>query len=435
MYTTAVNDLMLLFLFLMIGVVLRQIIKPLRKLYLPSGLIGGAAALIMGPQVLNLFAMPDTWSSMASPMINIVLTTTLFGIAINKSKMKSYAGAISSNMLSYFSQMLVGILAGVGLQKIWKGLPESWGVMTVFTYWGGHGAATSSGTLFEELGVEGMLSIGLILATLGLIVAMVAGMFWVNVGVRRGWARALDKGGNSRERKNDYVLPEEQKSLGRATIASDSINGLALQMCFVFLSMWLGSVIFGGIAKVIPAAQNIPSLLYGIVGAIIVWFFLTRTHLDKYADKAAVDNIGGVALEICICSATATLNLSFFATYLAPILIHMVIIILLMSLLCMVFMRRWFGKDWFPLALMFFGAGCGSTPSGLALARCVDPDVKTESWEAFGVAQVCFVPCTSVFVAIWPVIAVNNLWILVGIGAAVTIVTILFNELFVRKQR
>ena len=72
MYTTAVNDLMLLFLFLMIGVVLRQIIKPLRKLYLPSGLIGGAAALIMGPQVLNLFAMPDTWSSMASPMINIV---------------------------------------------------------------------------------------------------------------------------------------------------------------------------------------------------------------------------------------------------------------------------------------------------------------------------------------------------------------------------
>lgn len=35
MYTTAVNDLMLLFLFLMIGVVLRQIIKPLRKLYLP----------------------------------------------------------------------------------------------------------------------------------------------------------------------------------------------------------------------------------------------------------------------------------------------------------------------------------------------------------------------------------------------------------------
>ena len=88
-----------------------------------------------------------------------------------------------------------------------------------------------------------------------------------------------------------------------------------------------GAQIFGLIERFIPAASNIPSLLYGIVGAIIVWAILTRTGLDKYADKTAVDNIGGVALEICICSATATLNLNFFAENLAPILIHMVIVI------------------------------------------------------------------------------------------------------------
>ena len=88
---------------------------------------------------------------------------------------------------------------------------------------------------------------------------------------------------------------------------------------------------------------------------------LTKTGLDKYADKTAVDNIGGVALEIFICSATATLNLNFFAENLAPILIHMLIVVAWMSFLCMFLMRRWFGKDWFPLALMFFGAGCGST--------------------------------------------------------------------------
>ena len=61
-----------------------------------------------------------------------------------------------------------------------------------------------------------------------------------------------------------------------------------------------------------------------------------------------------------------------------------------------------------------------------ALARCVAPDVKTESWEAFGVSQGCFVPFTSTFVSIWPVIAVRNLWILVGIGVAVTVGTIIF---------
>lgn len=436
MFTTAVDELVLLFIFLLIGAVLRNVIKPLRSLYLPSGLIGGAIALILGPQVLGVITIPENWPSMASPMINIVLTTTLFGIAISKEKMKSYAGAISANLTSYFSQLAVGVVAAIGLQKIWTGLPRQWGVMTVFTYWGGHGAATSSGTLFEELGVDGMLSIGLILATLGLVIAMLAGMVWVNIGVRKGWAPALDQGKKGQGgRKNDYIPEQEQKSLGKARMASDSINGLALQMCFVFLSMWLGGLIFGGLAKAIPATKDIPSLLYGIVGAIIVWTVMRKTGTDKYADKVAVDNIGGVALEICICSATATLDLNFFATYLIPILIHMAIIIVLMSVLCMVFMRRWFGENWFPLALMFYGAGLGSTPSGLALARCVDPDVKTESWEAFGVSQGCFVPFTSTFVAIWPVIAVKNLWILVGIGVAVTVVTVVFNEILLKKKK
>lgn len=436
MFTTAVDELVLLFIFLLIGAVLRNVIKPLRSLYLPSGLIGGAIALILGPQVLGVITIPENWPSMASPMINIVLTTTLFGIAISKEKMKSYAGAISANLTSYFSQLAMGVVAAIGLQKIWTGLPKEWGVMTVFTYWGGHGAATSSGTLFEELGVDGMLSIGLILATLGLVIAMLAGMVWVNIGVRKGWAPALDLGKKGQGgRKNDYIPEAEQKSLGKARMASDSINGLALQMCFVFLSMWLGGLIFGGLAKVIPATKDIPSLLYGIVGAIIVWTVMRKTGTDKYADKVAVDNIGGVALEICICSATATLDLNFFATYLIPILIHMAIIIVLMSVLCMVFMRRWFGENWFPLALMFYGAGLGSTPSGLALARCVDPDVKTESWEAFGVSQGCFVPFTSTFVAIWPVIAVKNLWILVGIGVAVTVVTVVFNEMLLKKKK
>ena len=81
MFTTAVDELILLFVFLLAGFILRQLIKPLQKLYLPAGLIGGALALILGPQVLGLFQTPENWPSMASPMINIVLTTTLFGTA------------------------------------------------------------------------------------------------------------------------------------------------------------------------------------------------------------------------------------------------------------------------------------------------------------------------------------------------------------------
>lgn len=439
-FSVATDELAILMVFLLIGLVLRQLIKPLQKLFLPAGLIGGTLALVLGPQVLGLIEVPATWSGMATPMINVVLTCTMFGTILNKSKIKSYAGAINLILLTYFAQMIVGTLAGIGLSKVWTDLPYSWGVMSVFTYWGGHGAATTAGTLFEDMGINGMLSLGIILATLGLIVAMVAGMVVVNIGVRRGWATNMSGGKGDEAVDNGYVPREHQKSLGRATVSSDAVNGLALQLCFVLLSMWLGKMIFTNLAKVpvAPVAtvmSKIPALLYGIVGAAIVWAVMCKLKLDKYADKEAVDNISGVALEICICSATATLNLELFASFLAPILIHMCIIIALMSFICIVLVRRWFKKDWFELCLMAFGQGHGSTPSGLALARCVDPDHKAANcWEGFGVALGCVTPITSALAAILPILAVQSQWIPVGIGAAVTLACILFGELVVRRQ-
>lgn len=48
--------------------------------------------------------------------------------------------------------MAVGIIAAVALQKIWTGLLKEWGVMTVFTYWGGYGAAVSIDSIvFNEV--------------------------------------------------------------------------------------------------------------------------------------------------------------------------------------------------------------------------------------------------------------------------------------------
>ena len=439
-FSVAVDDLALLLVFLLIGLVLRQLIKPLQKLFLPAGLVGGALALILGPQVLGVIDIPSTWSGMATPMINVVLTCTMFGTVLNAGKIKSYAGSINLIILTYFAQMVVGTLVGIGLSKVWTDLPYSWGVMSVFTYWGGHGAATTAGTLFEDLGVDGMLSLGIILATLGLIVAMVAGMAVVNFGVRKGWATNLIKKPVGEKVTISALIPkEQQKPLGHATVSSDAVNGLALQLCFVLLSMWLGKVIFKGLAKVPvePVASvmgMIPSLLYGIVGAAIVWAIMCKTHLDGYADKEAVDNISGVALEICICSATATLNLELFASFLAPILIHMVCIIALMTFICVFLVRRWLKKDWFELCLMAFGQGHGSTPSGLALARCVDPDHKSSSWEAFGVALGCVTPITSALAALLPILAVQSQWIPVGIGAAVTIACLLFGELVIRRK-
>ena len=431
-----VNDLAVLMVFLLLGFALREIVKPLQKLFLPAGLIGGAVALILGPQVLGWVTLPESWSGMASPMINIVLTCLMFGTALNKGKIKSYLGAVVIIVLTYFAQMFFGTLAGIGLSKVWAGLPEAWGMMSIFTYWGGHGAGASAGALFEDLGADGMLSIGLILATLGLIVAMVVGMLLVNIAVRKGAATNLPIGADGKAMTvSGPIPPEKQKSLGSATASSDAINGLALQLGIILFCMWFGGKLFQLIQLGIPSASKIPSLLYGIVGALIVWPLMRALHLDGYANKTAMNNISGVALEICICSATATLNLQMFADYLVPILIHMVVIILVMVFICIFLTKRWIKKDWLELGLLFFGQGTGSAPSGMALGRCVDPDTKNKTaWEGFGIATGVFSPVSSVLVAIMPMLAMQSVWIPVGIGGAVTVLCLLVGELVSRKN-
>ncbi len=435
--SVAVDDIGLLLIFVMAGMLLRKVCPPLKKLFLPAGLIGGALALILGPQVLGLISIPETWSGMATPMINIVVTATIFGSTINKDKMKSFSGAIIIIILTYFSQMFVGTLTGMGLSKIWTGMPEGWGILASFTYWGGHGAAATAGNVFEEYGREGMLSLGIIMATLGLIIAMVAGMVMVNFGVRRGWGKNVQKAVGGKV-ESDILPADKRRPIGMSTVSTDAVSPLAVQLGLILLSILLGKLIVTNLAKVPfePAANlfsKFPSLIYGIIGAIIIWPLMRKLNIDSLADKASISSISGVALEICIASATATLNLKLFASYVVPILIHMVVIVALMTFICFILLPRWIKKDWFELALMAYGQGHGSTPSGLALARCVDPDSKTGAWEAFGVALGVVTPFTSMFSAIIPLLAVRSIWIAVGLGLAVTVVCLVLGETVLRK--
>jgi ESS family glutamate:Na+ symporter len=434
MFNTVFNDLIFLSVFLLIGVVIREVVKPLQKLFIPASVIGGLIALILGQQVLGFVELPETFSSMPGPMINFVLAAMIFGTTMNKSKVKRYFGTTNMLCMTYFAQLFVGVGAGLILSKIWPSLPKSWGVMSVFCFWGGHGAASSAGALFQELGVEGNLAMGIILATLGLITAIIFGMMLINWGVRKGYAKEVNKNSNDPSFYGGIIPKEKQPSLGKATVSSNGINGLALQIALIMLSMFVGAKLFGFLKEIIPALSNVPSLLYGIVGAGIIWGIMCKTHLDGYANKETINSLSGIALEVCVCSAVATLDIAVVSTYIVPILIFTTIIVSLMAVICVFFGKRYLDMDWFEIVLILFGQGLGSTPTGFALARCVDPETKTTAWEAIGVAVGVFAPISSMLVAILPVIAMKSDFILMGIGIVVFTLNVILGELFLKKK-
>lgn len=141
---TFCNDMLLLAVFMLLGFFIREYVKPLQKLFLPSSLIGGLVILILGPQILNMVPVPETYAKVPNVLIDIVMASLVFGVNFNRDRIGSYLDYICVPMTAYGMQMCVGTGLGYLLSKIWPGLPKGWGIMGVFSFHGGHGTASAA---------------------------------------------------------------------------------------------------------------------------------------------------------------------------------------------------------------------------------------------------------------------------------------------------
>lgn len=413
------NDLIFFGIFLLIGFFVRELVKPLQKLFLPASLIGGVIALIMGQQVLGFVEVPSSFSSLSGTLINVIMAALVFGVTINKERIASYMDYCFVCGGLYFMQMFVGVILGVLLIKVWPGLPEGWGVMGLFSFHGGHGTASSAGAVFEGIGLADNMTVGMVLSTFGLIIAMTIGMVIVNLGIRKGWATYVKEPKKQPPWFYGGKLPEtEKKPVGKTVTSSISINHFALQSCWLFLSAWIGQKLFWIVGFVWPGVSALPTLMQGIIGAAILWPILCKLHLDDYVDLKAISQISGMCLEVVVLTAMATLNLKFVATFITPLLIYTLICCSLTATMAILCCRRFCKHEWFEKACMIFGMGTGTTATGLALVRSMDPNSESCAGDAHGIFSALF--CWSnAFVGLTPVwLITGQTGLCIGIGVA-----------------
>ncbi|MBC8536415.1 sodium/glutamate symporter [Feifania hominis] len=415
------EDLVIFGLLLLAGFAVREIIKPIRKLYLPASLIGGAIGLILGPQICGIIPQPESFSSFSGTLINLMLTGIVFGVVINKDKVTSYLDYSVANQSVYGMQMTLGPVVGLLLATIWTSLPESWGIMGLYAFHGGHGTAATAGALFEELGVADNQTAGAVLATIGLIVAMTIGMAVVNFGIRKGWAKYVKEPQSQPAWALGGPLPKEKRtSIGTTVTNSIGINHLALQLSWLFLSYFVGKWLIKGLTMLWPAASNIPSMLYGILGAMIVWPLLKKLKLDCYVDKQTISQLCSLCMEIIVLTVVATLNLKFLAANIVPILIYSVILVAMTLFLSFYLPYRFAEDEWFEKGCMIFGHTTGTGATGFALLRAVDPESKSSVGDAHGVysALSCWQNALPAVVPIW---MMSGIALTVGVGGAMLV--------------
>lgn len=429
------NDMLLLAVFMLVGFFVRELVKPVQKLFLPASLIGGLVLLLLGPQMIGVVDVPASFSSLPSVMIDIVMAATVFGVTINKDKIGSYLDYSCATMTSYGMQLGVGVALGWLLKKFWPGLPQGWGVMGVFSFHGGHGTAAAAGAAFEKLGNDGNMAVGMVLSTLGLIVSMAVGMIMVNYGLRKGWGTYV----KTPKKQPDYfyggVLPEEKRTPSGHTVTTGiSINHLALQVAWLLTALFIGRKLFGFLGTYIEFFAGLPSVLHGIFGGAILWKILKTTKLDKYVDLKTVKMASGFCLEITVFTAMATLNLDFVTTYMVPVLIYTLTLCALTVPIVFYLIYRFCKDEWFEKACMAFGAATGNSSTGLALVRAVDPDLQSSAGDTHGVYS-ALMSWKDIFVGLTPVWLMSGIGLTCGVGMAIMVGFTVVGFLFFDRRK
>lgn len=385
------SDVILFGLLLMAGVIIRELIPPLQKALLPSCLIGGFLGLILGQQVLGLITIPQTFSDVTSYGMRIMMTCVPLGIGVSGKRLFQHLDFAFANMILYGFQMVFGVLVGMLFCNIWPGLPDGWGLMGVAAFFGSHGNVPVVSDMIDPTGEYGALGMGMVLATLGVLFAMIPGMIAANYGARHGFAAFTHD--LAKQPKYFYrgTLPEDKReSIGRLTVNQNNVSAVALQLGIIAICYTFGELIFKALIVFIPFLSNVSAMLYGLIGGLILWPVMVKLHLDKYVDKNTVNQINNFVLEMVILGACSTIQLDVVSQYIVPLFLFALIFCGLTGVFCFIWFKKIGHPQWFEKCLMVYGMASGSNPQGYALVRSIDPNNESCIYEAVGVYNAVF---------------------------------------------
>jgi glutamate:Na+ symporter, ESS family len=391
-----------------------------QKLFLPSSIIGGAIALLLGPDLLGraaaaldleqlaeggLFGQPvlDVWSELPGLLISVVFATLFLGSRIPRPKdAAQLAGpqlALGVTMSS--GQYVVGLLLGLLVLAPVFGLDPIAGALIEIGFEGGHGTAAGLGDTFADLGFEEGTDLALGLATVGVVSGVVIGIALINWGVRTGRTALLEEDAQaSLAEQRGLFERENQQPAAMMTVRPASIEPLAIHFGIVAVAVLIGQLILSGLQAIEQALwvdtvelfEFVPLFPLAMIGGVIVQLVVDRVDTIGVVDRQMMLRIQGISLDVLIVTALATLSLDVIANNFVPFLLLAGLGVAWNVLTFLVLARRIIPEFWFERGIGDLGQSLGVTATGLILIRVTDPDNKTPAYEAFGYKQLGFEP-------------------------------------------
>jgi len=346
-----------------------RLVPALRRLGLPLAILAGTAGLLLGDQALAWIHL-DTQLLESAVYHGLAVVFIAVGLQAPAGGGRS-AGARSMAFAIPFmmgTQDLLGLGAVLLLDR---SLHPGFGLLLPMGFKEGPGRALSMGAAWEASGLPAGAQVGLVTAVLNYAWCVVAGIPLVIWGRRRGWAGSAEAAGwpSAQAPAVDPAAESGIEALGRQ----------AALVGFCYLLTWAACA---ALARALSGSPDLAAMVWGfhfIIGATIA--MIVRSLLDRVPGPALVDNalmgrLGGTTVDLITASALAAVQLTVLRAHWLPIALVTTLGGLWTPGLCVWMARRAWTEAPFEHAVLWFGMSTGTLPTGLALLRVVDPELR-----------------------------------------------------------
>ncbi|UMZ73616.1 sodium/glutamate symporter [Natranaerofaba carboxydovora] len=427
------KDFGLMALLIFIGKLLRTRVAFFQNFFIPPSIIAGFIGLIFGPQLIDVIPWSEAIANYAWLLVVILFAT----FPIGRKKVKGLKSIVNKagptfffNKFAEVAQFAIGALLGITVFRIvWPDLHEGFAWMLPAGFAGGHGYATAIGTTFGQYGFEDPVTIGMTMATIGLLMAVFLGIFIIKQATKKGYTRIVDEVGNLPPSMTKGLVEEkDRQSMGSSTTSPMSIDPLAWHLALVllvtlagvYLTEWLGQF------KVAGEPLYIPELATAVIFGFAFQALLERLNMAQYIDKEVITRIGSTVSDFMVGFGVASIQISVVLELWQPLLFLVIVGVgwLLFNLFYIA--PRMLNNFWFERGIFNFGWCSGVVAFGVVLLRIVDPDYRSETLEDYGIAYIIFAWTQLVLTAFVPVFFVMAPEITTGllIAAAVALLVL-----------
>ena len=391
-------SVLILAVLLLTGKLLRVKVRLFQRIFLPASIIGGFIGLLAGPFGLDLIPefIMDVWKQIPGILINIVFATLFLGVSIpGIRKIWSMGGSqLCFGAVIGTGQYFVALLTTALVLTPLFGVSHVFGTILEIGFSGGHGTAAGMESVFTSVGFPEGTALAYMSATVGIIVAVVGGIIFINIAIRKGQCVNFDKNQGIPEYKKEGLIREDSDrySNSMATVASESIEPLAFHFSIVAVAVLIGWLLLTLVRKAHPLLEGFPLFPLAMIGGMIVQIVSKPAKIDRYYDKDTFDRILGLSLDFLVVAAISSLRLDLFLDNIWPFLILMVVGILWIIFTLVFLAPKMIPNNWFERGITEYGMQTGVTAIGLLLLRLVDPHYKTDTAQAFGFKQIIYEP-------------------------------------------